>query len=224
MSHVTRTELARDGPQHGRVGAAGVSVLPRDALTPKYSRRLVVPVPFTRPAPVTARRARLPQETSRGPRPIKAIARRGRRLPDITSEPAVQASTPCASVRGEVGHATYSAVRQLHHRRALVRTRPTMPSHRTGVHDDSGSQGQGRPHHRCVDRASAPPPRAPSRGTAASSSSTTTRAAAPAESGRRRVRSAGRNGGTASAATSCRPRTSSASPRRRSRRMGESTC
>ena len=29
----------------------GVSVLPRDALTPKYHSRLVVPVPFTRPAP-----------------------------------------------------------------------------------------------------------------------------------------------------------------------------
>ena len=29
----------------------GVSVLPRDALTPKYHSSLVVPVPFTRPAP-----------------------------------------------------------------------------------------------------------------------------------------------------------------------------
>jgi LysR family hydrogen peroxide-inducible transcriptional activator len=29
----------------------GVSVLPRDALTPKYHSRLVVPVPFARPAP-----------------------------------------------------------------------------------------------------------------------------------------------------------------------------
>ena len=29
----------------------GMSVLPRDALTPKYHSRLVVPVPFTRPAP-----------------------------------------------------------------------------------------------------------------------------------------------------------------------------
>jgi LysR family hydrogen peroxide-inducible transcriptional activator len=29
----------------------GVSVLPRDALTPKYHSRLVVPVPFTKPAP-----------------------------------------------------------------------------------------------------------------------------------------------------------------------------
>jgi LysR family hydrogen peroxide-inducible transcriptional activator len=29
----------------------GVSVLPRDALTPKYHSTMVVPVPFTRPAP-----------------------------------------------------------------------------------------------------------------------------------------------------------------------------
>jgi LysR family hydrogen peroxide-inducible transcriptional activator len=29
----------------------GVRVLPRDALTPKYHSRLVVPVPFTRPSP-----------------------------------------------------------------------------------------------------------------------------------------------------------------------------
>jgi LysR family hydrogen peroxide-inducible transcriptional activator len=29
----------------------GISVLPRDALTPKYHSQLVVPVPFTRPAP-----------------------------------------------------------------------------------------------------------------------------------------------------------------------------
>ena len=29
----------------------GVSVLPRDALTPKYHSRMVVAVPFTRPAP-----------------------------------------------------------------------------------------------------------------------------------------------------------------------------
>ena len=29
----------------------GISVLPRDALTPKYHSRLVVPVPFTKPAP-----------------------------------------------------------------------------------------------------------------------------------------------------------------------------
>jgi LysR family hydrogen peroxide-inducible transcriptional activator len=30
----------------------GISVLPRDALTPKYHSRLVVPVPFTKPTPV----------------------------------------------------------------------------------------------------------------------------------------------------------------------------
>ena len=29
----------------------GISVLPRDALTPKYHSRLVVPVPFAKPVP-----------------------------------------------------------------------------------------------------------------------------------------------------------------------------
>jgi len=47
---VTRTnslETARNMVASG----LGVSVLPRDALTPKYHSRLVVPVPFTRPSP-----------------------------------------------------------------------------------------------------------------------------------------------------------------------------
>jgi len=47
---VTRTnslETARNMVASG----LGVSVLPRDALTPKYHSRLVVPVPFARPAP-----------------------------------------------------------------------------------------------------------------------------------------------------------------------------
>ena len=48
----------------------GVSVLPRDALTPKYHSRLVVPVPFTRPAP--SRRVALAYRRS-FPRP-EAIA------------------------------------------------------------------------------------------------------------------------------------------------------
>jgi LysR family hydrogen peroxide-inducible transcriptional activator len=50
----------------------GVSVLPRDALTPKYHSRLVVPIPFTRPAP--SRRVALAYRKS-FPRPeaIKAI-------------------------------------------------------------------------------------------------------------------------------------------------------
>jgi LysR family hydrogen peroxide-inducible transcriptional activator len=50
----------------------GVSVLPRDALTPKYHSRLVVPVPFTKPAP--ARRVALAYRRS-FPRPaaIEAI-------------------------------------------------------------------------------------------------------------------------------------------------------
>ncbi len=48
----------------------GVSVLPRDALTPKYHSRLVVPVPFARPAP--SRRIALASRKS-FPRP-EAIA------------------------------------------------------------------------------------------------------------------------------------------------------
>ncbi len=49
-SHVARTnslETVRNMVASG----LGVSVLPRDALTPKYHSRLVVPVPFVRPAP-----------------------------------------------------------------------------------------------------------------------------------------------------------------------------
>jgi LysR family hydrogen peroxide-inducible transcriptional activator len=49
-AHVTRTnslETVRNMVASG----LGVSVLPRDALTPKYHSRLVVPVPFVRPAP-----------------------------------------------------------------------------------------------------------------------------------------------------------------------------
>ena len=49
-SHVTRTsslETVRNMVASG----LGISVLPRDALTPKYHSQLVVPVPFARPAP-----------------------------------------------------------------------------------------------------------------------------------------------------------------------------
>src|SRR6185369_6951755 len=49
-SQVTRTnslETVRNMVASG----LGVSVLPRDALTPKYHSRMVVPVPFTRPVP-----------------------------------------------------------------------------------------------------------------------------------------------------------------------------
>ena len=49
----------------------GVSVLPRDALTPKYHSRLVVPVPFTKPAP--ARRVALAYRRS-FPRPAAIAA------------------------------------------------------------------------------------------------------------------------------------------------------
>jgi LysR family hydrogen peroxide-inducible transcriptional activator len=49
-AHATRTsslETVRNMVASG----LGISVLPRDALTPKYHSRLVVPVPFSRPAP-----------------------------------------------------------------------------------------------------------------------------------------------------------------------------
>jgi LysR family transcriptional regulator, hydrogen peroxide-inducible genes activator len=49
----------------------GVSVLPRDALTPKYHSRLVVPVPFTKPAP--SRRVALAYRRS-FPRPAAIAA------------------------------------------------------------------------------------------------------------------------------------------------------
>ena len=62
----------------------GVSVLPRDALTPKYHSRLVVPVPFTKPAP--ARRVALAYRRS-FPRPAAIAATalrrtRSARLPE----------------------------------------------------------------------------------------------------------------------------------------------
>jgi len=50
QAHVTRTtslETVRNMVASG----LGISVLPRDALTPKYHSRLVVAVPFTRPTP-----------------------------------------------------------------------------------------------------------------------------------------------------------------------------
>jgi LysR family hydrogen peroxide-inducible transcriptional activator len=70
-AHITRTsslETVRNMVASG----LGVSVLPRDALTPKYHSRLVVPIPFTRPAP--SRRVALAYRKS-FPRPeaIKAI-------------------------------------------------------------------------------------------------------------------------------------------------------
>jgi LysR family hydrogen peroxide-inducible transcriptional activator len=49
-THVSRTnslETVRNMVASG----LGISVLPRDALTPKYHSKLVVPVPFTKPAP-----------------------------------------------------------------------------------------------------------------------------------------------------------------------------
>ncbi len=51
----------------------GISVLPRDALTPKYHSTLVVPVPFTKPAP--SRRVALAYRRS-FPRPAAIAALR----------------------------------------------------------------------------------------------------------------------------------------------------
>src|SRR6185437_10114353 len=68
-AHVTRTnslETARNMVASG----LGVTVLPRDALTPKYHSQLVVPVPFSRPTP--SRRVALAYRKS-FPRP-EAIA------------------------------------------------------------------------------------------------------------------------------------------------------
>jgi LysR family hydrogen peroxide-inducible transcriptional activator len=70
-SQITRTnslETVRNMVASG----LGVSVLPRDALTPKYHSQLVVPVPFTRPTP--SRRVALAYRKS-FPRPaaIQAI-------------------------------------------------------------------------------------------------------------------------------------------------------
>jgi len=68
-THITRTtslETVRNMVASG----LGVSVLPRDALTPKYHSQLVVPVPFVRPAP--SRRVALAYRRS-FPRP-EAIA------------------------------------------------------------------------------------------------------------------------------------------------------
>ena len=81
-SPVTRTnslETVRNMVASG----LGVSVLPRDAMTPKYHSKLVVPVPFTRPAPVAPHRARLAEELSAAAGDPRD-PRRGRRVPDAT--------------------------------------------------------------------------------------------------------------------------------------------
>ena len=71
-AHVPRTnslETVRNMVASG----LGISVLPRDALSPKYGSRLVVPVPFTRPAP--SRRVALAYRRS-FPRPAAIAALR----------------------------------------------------------------------------------------------------------------------------------------------------
>ena len=76
-AHVPRTnslETVRNMVASG----LGISVLPRDALTPKYHSRMVVPVPFAQPAP--SRRVALAYRRS-FPRPaaIAALREVGRR-------------------------------------------------------------------------------------------------------------------------------------------------
>ena len=85
-AHVSRTnslETVRNMVASG----LGISVLPRDALTPKYHSKLVVPVPFSKPAPtrriVLAARKSFPR-----PEAIQAI------------QAAVAAVRPARPVRG----------------------------------------------------------------------------------------------------------------------------
>jgi LysR family hydrogen peroxide-inducible transcriptional activator len=66
----------------------GVSVLPRDALTPKYHSRLVVPVPFARPSPT--RRVALAYRKS-FPRPEAIAAIRDAVAACRTRAPALRA-------------------------------------------------------------------------------------------------------------------------------------
>jgi len=67
----------------------GVSVLPRDALTPKYHSRLVVPVPFTRPTPTRrialAYRKSFPRPTAVATIREAVIACRARSAPAHTA-------------------------------------------------------------------------------------------------------------------------------------------
>jgi LysR family hydrogen peroxide-inducible transcriptional activator len=88
-AHVTRTnslETVRNMVASG----LGVSVLPRDALTPRYHSRLVVPVPFTQPVP--SRRIALAYRRS-FPRPeaiaaLRASVLRARAKPGVAAKTA----------------------------------------------------------------------------------------------------------------------------------------
>jgi LysR family hydrogen peroxide-inducible transcriptional activator len=87
-AHIARTsslETVRNMVASG----LGVSVLPRDALTPRFHSRLVVPVPFARPAP--SRRIAVAYRRS-FPRPAAIIALRDavaacRKLPTVSGGP-----------------------------------------------------------------------------------------------------------------------------------------
>jgi LysR family transcriptional regulator, hydrogen peroxide-inducible genes activator len=65
----------------------GVSVLPRDALTPKYHSRLVVPVPFSRPVPTRrialAHRKSFPRPTAIAALREAVVACRGKRRASV---------------------------------------------------------------------------------------------------------------------------------------------
>ena len=113
----------------------GISVRPRDALTPKYHSRLVVPVPFAKPVP--SRRIALAYRKS-FPRPGCHCrdSRRGQRMPAATT------------LQGAIG--------------CLIKRLPTAPPGACACDPPTrlllrescmalGSQGQGRPHHRCID-------------------------------------------------------------------------
>ena len=65
-------ELARDRRDMGLALGPDITVLPRDALTPKYHSRLVVPVPFTKPAP-TRRVALAARKSFPRPEAIEAL-------------------------------------------------------------------------------------------------------------------------------------------------------
>jgi LysR family hydrogen peroxide-inducible transcriptional activator len=86
-THVTRStslETVRNMVASG----LGVSVLPRDALTPKYHSQLVVPVPFARPVP--SRRVALAYRRS-FPRP-EAIAALREAVARIRPQPKAQSA------------------------------------------------------------------------------------------------------------------------------------
>ncbi len=133
-AHVTRTsslETVRNMVASG----LGVSVLPRDALTPQVSQPAGRAHSVHAPGAVATRRARAPQELSAAGGD-QGDTRGSRRLPDgDVARPLGLEAWP--------GYTSALAGRPCAGRR--------RPSHRTGAHNDCGSQGQGRADHRSVD-------------------------------------------------------------------------